>query len=880
MAESAIPDIVPSRAGARLARAAGFALLLAGCAWAAARFQGRGLAPASALQVLAVIVWAAGLQCALLAADRIGRVGRPTAAGYARAFSLAAICCGALAWYFNARRVGPLDAQWYENAMIDFLGQARAGRFPVVIGESIRVFNGAVHPFRSAPWQFVLAQAIDLLTGRALAAAAIEHIMAVACLVASALVLYAGFRRAKPASPWLAWCVAAGYAASPAALVPFIKFDMYMTLTAQPFMAAALLCLREAIDRDSVTAWTWTGIFGAALWYCHPPMALLTCLVCAACGAGALATRGPSLQRAAGIAAALLVFGFLAAPYFRSIAELSASESLALQHVVAPAAALVLCLLGACGFLRSRSARWLALLPAAFLGLCEFAPTLVPFAGLFCALMAACALWAARIPRRQDAVWTLLCALAAAWAACAFFPGRSLGHASGSTAELMAISNSYAGHLVRPATAGETPMQPGFLLWALFLAAVALAPWTQSECAKWLAGSGAALVAGFGVAGRLSAILWQNAPSEVTGVIAVAYDLRLVPIFGVVCAVAGFFALAEPVRRARISVLAAAPLLLWSLWQLAVMLSATRGFSLDESATADKNRTENVVVERYSWDLLAAPRFISFGAMDPALEVRFWSDADRAVPAIGPDDIEKALEQPGQRPLGAVATPIPTGRDWLTLAPRIDFEPGEHRLLRFDFQGNEPAGWLIFQGTHIYREYQLPSSGREYAFGYAEGNSRTISLWNSGPAAESVQILIKAPKIFDPAPGLAPYWLIYSTPFDAGRSPIDVESLAPLRIRVAAPTDGYLESFRSWVPGYKATLDGEPVAVHRTKNSLVGVRVAKGSHEVVIRFAGTTSFHTDIRWAETAWILAALAGALQLWRWTREASAEPLAGSG
>ena len=880
MGESASQAHGPGRDWAPAARWAGLAALLGGCAWAAARFQGRPLAPSTVPQVLAISGWAAGLQAVLLGADRIGRPGRPTAWGYARVLSLAALCCWALSWYFNARRVGPLDAQWYENGMIEFLGQARAGRFPVVVGESARAFNGAVHPFRSAPWQFVLAQAIDLLTGRVLAAAAIEHIMAVGCLAASALVLYAGLRRARPGRPWLAWMVAAGYAASPAALVPFVKFDMYMTLTAQPFMAAALLCLCEAVDRDSVAAWTWTGVFGAALWYCHPPMALLTCLVCAACGAGAAATRGPSRQRIAGIAAALLAFGALAAPYFRSVAEFSTSEQHPLRHVAVPAAALGLCLFGACGFLRSRSARWLLLLPVGLLGLERFASSLAPFAGIFCALVLACAFAAARVPRRQDALLTLLCGFAAAWAACALFPSSSLGQASGATAELVAISRSHAGHLVRPATASETPVQPGFLLCALFLAAAALAPWTSSECAKWLAGAGAALVVGLGVAGRLSTILWQNVPAEIRDVIAVAYDLRLVPVFGVVCAVAGFHALAEPGRRGRVAAVAGAPLLLWSLWQVAQILHATRGFNLDDSATSDRNRTENVVLERYSWDLLAPPRFFSNGVMDPALEARFWSDADPDHPALGPDDLERALEPPGQVPLAAVATPVPTGRDWLELEPRISLAPGEHRLLRFEFLGNEPEGWLVLQGTHIYREYRLPASGYEYAFGYAAENSKILSLWNSGPEAESVQLRIKGTKVFEPAPGPGAFWRIYSTPFDAARAPIDVQSLSPLRIQVDAPCDGYLESFRSWIPGYKATLDGAPARVLRTRNALVGVRLPKGRHQVMIRFTGTTTFHTDIRWAETAWVLVALAGVAQLWRWTRPAAGPVLSRPG
>jgi hypothetical protein len=200
------------------------------------------------------------------------------------------------------------------------------------------------------------------------------------------------------------------------------------------------------------------------------------------------------------------------------------------------------------------------------------------------------------------------------------------------------------------------------------------------------------------------------------------------------------------------------------------------------------------------------------------------------------------------------------------LDPKIELDPGQHVLLRFDFLGKHPLGFLIVRGQTIYREYQIPSSGRDYAFGFEPGNSHTLSLWNSGRTHESLQLLVArgGPHALDP-PGPDPYWLMYLTPYLPEKAPIELHSLIPLRLRVDAPTAGYIESFRSLIPGYKVYVDGKPAFVHGSRNALVSVRVPPGRHELWVRFAGTVRLHTAERWASAGWLLAAFAAAIQLW---------------
>jgi hypothetical protein len=145
-----------------------------------------------------------------------------------------------------------------------------------------------------------------------------------------------------------------------------------------------------------------------------------------------------------------------------------------------------------------------------------------------------------------------------------------------------------------------------------------------------------------------------------------------------------------------------------------------------------------------------------------------------------------------------------------------------------------------------------------------------LSLWNSGPAHESVQLYVirYGPHSLD-SPGPDPYWLMYLTPYDPARAPIELRSLTPLEMRVDAPTAGYIETFRSWIPGYRVYVDGREQQVHSSRNALVSVRVAPGRHELWVRFAVTVRLHTSIRWAMAAWLIAAVAAAAGLLQMAR-----------
>jgi len=856
----------PSTAPVRGARAIGLLGLVAAVAWAAARFEVRPLWHVNVREVVAILVWAVGLHLTVRLAEALTRAREgPSWRDYAMVYALMLFCGIMFLGYFNAHRVGPLDAQWYENAMTDYLTQARSGTFPVVIGSTITEFNGAVHPFRSAPWQFVLADGVDILSGRSLAPAAVQHITAIASFCASVLVLYVGFARSRPGSRGLAWLFAFIYASAPAATVPLFRYDMYMTLTAQPVMAAAMLCARAAIEEDSVVASGWLGVFLAALWYCHPPMALLTGMVAGAATAAGVAVRGVTVRRILCAVAGLAIFGALATPYFISMGELARTESPLLAALVMPLVGLGLCLFASAGFLRTRYLPWLALLPTSILCLRDFQSSLVPFAACFSAAMFLVALATRSRPRLKDAAWLSLCALVAAVLACTLFAKSSIPSSA-----VNWIPRGWTVY-VQPITE-QTGLrdQPGYMLWLLVAGTIATVFATQSTFAQIAAAAALMLVVSFGCCGSLSRFFWGNMPTSITDVVGLNYDFRVVSVMAIVAVVGGFSWLTsfrEAHRATGRAILVLILLMLpWSVWECRTMLYDIRSFKIDDRQTAARNRSENISLEQYAWDLLPVPRYMSNSVMDPALETRFWSDSDHGKAAIDPDQIERALETPGQRPIGLSATPIPTGKSWLAMEPRIELDPGQHVLVRFDYLGKYlDSAYLIIQGQTIYREYRLPSSGRDFAFGLNPGNTHTLSLWNSGGTHESIQLLVTryGEHAYD-LPGSDPYWNMYVTPYNPGLAPIELKSLIPLKLRVNAPASGYVETFRTLIPGYKVYVDGKQAIVHASRDSLVSVRLEPGSHDLWVRFAGTVRLHTAIRWAITGWLIAAVAAVIQL----------------
>ena len=68
--------------------------------------------------------------------------------------------------FLDAGFFGGVDARSYGYTMIDVLRQARAGVFPVLVGQTEFMFNGTIHPIRTAPYHHYLGILLDRITCR------------------------------------------------------------------------------------------------------------------------------------------------------------------------------------------------------------------------------------------------------------------------------------------------------------------------------------------------------------------------------------------------------------------------------------------------------------------------------------------------------------------------------------------------------------------------------------------------------------------------------------------------------------------------------------------------------------------------------------------
>lgn len=311
---------------------------------------------------------------------------------------------------------------------------------------------------------------------------------------------------------------------------------------------------------------------------------------------------------------------------------------------------------------------------------------------------------------------------------------------------------------------------------------------------------------------------------------------------------------AGPRRWATLVLLAG--LTAWSVAQVPTYVTGAGGRTSTRAVTNDRMRSENSALARYAYDLLPAPNYYSHGKSDPRLESRIFDERRRLV--VGPNEIAVTMEQAQAESFLLTSTVEPTGPTWLNLHPELTLAPGAHVLLRFEFLEKNYEGFLIIRSEHGYREYQLPESGGFKAFGVKRGRANVISLWNSGTTIEHVRLLFQRGGAG--ATGeFGDFARLTVSPYIPERSPVHLRGLIPYRVEVDMPVAGWLESPRVSIPGYAAKVDGQPVPIRASIDSLVTIPVPAGRHEVELAFRGSVRLWLGW-WVSVAAWLALLAG--------------------
>ena len=789
---------------------------------------------------------------------RLAHGPKPSTAEKTRNFLLVVVVLTTWWAYFTPQIVGVVDERWYGDLMADFLGQTRSGIFPVFVGQGEFAWNGNAHPFRSAPWHHNFGALLDLITLRQLTPLAVQHLVLIASVCAAVAVIYVGLRRLRPARPWFAWLVAFLYATCPALTMPQIQHDMYMTTAAMPIVALVVIALAFALETRTWRAWIWLGAGLGAVWFCHPPVAFLT----SASVALVLLFWGmlrPFDGRTWGqMAVTGLVCALISAGYFVSVREFSnlrGGLNDPLGNVVVPGAALAGIGLGLTGCYRYRHpVAWGLAAAGVVVGvevLAFLCPAiLLPVIGaiVVCAVGLALAQFQ---PRLRLKPFPELILIGSTLAVGIFF-GLRLPAFPKVDPYLEGLRGGYKLHWIT--LHQNSHDQLGYAVAAgLGLALIALLRRPHPPAQAFLATTLALMLALAPVPG-FCRLLWYNAPPEITDVIGFAYFLRFMPVTAPFALIAIFLALSRnPTRRAdHWAALVLFGMIPWVAWENSAVMRRSWQFRVSAAQTAQNLISENRALSRFHYDLLPYSNYHNNGVADFRIETRLWWTQPGPNNRQGPDETADAMARAQNAPwIEPRVTQDPNYPSWLYLTPKLILAPGERKLVTFAWATEGAPGWLITRGQHLYREYILPAAGGRQSFGNQKEHHHTLSFWNSGTEPEAIELVLKreGPEADAPFKKDEKLVRLRIVEYQPSVAPIEVLNLQPLQLRVRAEHAGTVETFRAWQPGYRVSVDAQPVRAVRSPNGLVAFPVPAGSHLVEVRFRGTPELRIAAKWS-------------------------------
>jgi hypothetical protein len=694
---------------------------------------------------------------------------------------------------------GGTDAQSYAYGMADALAQARAGVFPVWVGQSAYMFEGVVHPLRTAPYHQYLGMLLDLLTARHLGAVAVQHLAVLVTAVASGLSCYWCLVRLDPARRGFAWAMALLYLASPAMLGFAYGLEMYMTLMAFTWLPCVVLANVLLWHGGGPRVWALGAGALALVWYAHAPVGLWLTFFTVLIQLPRLLAPGAGWEPWRGALVGVVCLGGLLLGQFWSVAEISSAQA-------------------------GPGESWTGL-----------GPVVALLGGLALA-------WRGGVNGRW---WPWLVATGLAGLAIWGIP-------AGDPASLGIARGLFPDNLL-PLSAGARRLgdvQPGGALLAAGLLGLLMAGRGAPPALRALALAVVVALVMYYPVPVLSRWLHAAVPPVVTAVSSASLWQRVLPVLVVLLAFTGFLTLARLAARgtvaSRLVVAGLAVALVWSLREAGKVVRAGDARIASTGRHFDFGRDENIRQFAYFFPGLPASPYLVNGVADPLLESRLL---DPVAPG-------KLLEEPfdwagiPSRPI--TATPEPDNPDIYRLTPGFTLAPGERKALRFLFSAGDYAGTLILRGTAgWYREYQLPEAGfGALSFGVAPARPKVLAIWNSGaqPQAIEVQFARAADK-----PGAVPprnFAEVAEQSYMPGALRVRTDALIPYRATVVLERAAWLETPRAFIPGYWAKVNGTPVEVLASVNHRAAIKLGPGENVVVMTYPGTVGLW--VAWSVSA----------------------------
>lgn len=849
--------LAPSGRGGRGWAACLTGWILAG-AVAILALHGVGL-PGKWAQVGFVLV-AGFLGCAVATAGRAA--AQRSAAENLRLASLTALAVWLFRPYLTADFFGGVDARSYGYAMTDALQQARAGVFPVFVGQGEFMFDGAIHPIRTAPYHQYLGIVLDWLTARALTPLAVQHLTVVWTALQGVLTCYFCLTRLEPKDRRLAWLMSVFYVSAPAAAGAVYGQEMYMTFMAYAYLPWVIFSNLRLTQGDSFGRWSGLAAALAVVWFCHPPVAAWLSLCTLAWQGGRLVLRDWNFASWSKAVWGLGWFVALTAAYFWSIAEVAPPGNPAggkawLWSAIGAALAVT-------ALVRHlATGRWCWFAGAAVASAVVWRYQPAPGRWLAAAVIGAAGLsllaswrpaarWRERLPE-TIVILLLVAGMATLRWAPPTLPG---GPAWDWVVRLWPqVFRPVSAHAQLP-----SDIQIGYaLLGALALGTIGLFRGPALE--KRVLGLAAVLLLALCLPlPGLTRFLLSLVPEPVFTISGDIAWFRYLPTMIALAVFAGFLGLTAweekgglRFRRGVFTILAVAGIA-WTLAESEEFVRCGyRNVNTPETIRAFY-RPENARQFAYIFAGMPVSPYLTNGVLDYHLESRLLraDDATKEIPTMTSE--------------GATTMTLTTTVDdasplWLHLSPKLELQPGEHVWLQFEFLNRPYDGILICRGPEgFYREYMLPAAGFfEKSFGVAPERPKAIALWNDSAQMQPVELLFVQSAL--PADGrpFGDFARVALKPYDPASLPVRTLALVPAyRAETESSGPAYLETPRAYIPGYRATVNGHDVAVEASPNHMAMVKLAPGSSRVEMRYTGTVVFRSLLILSGTSWLVLGL----------------------
>jgi hypothetical protein len=763
-------------------------------------------------------------------------------AEHVRLALLAGMACVVFHCLLTWHLAGGLDARWYGYTMIDALAQSRNGHWPVLVGQGELQWNGAIHPYLTAPYFLNLGILVDTLTAHLLSPLLVEHLVLLLALLQAVFLTYFLLARLEPGWRWLAWAAASAWLLAPFPLGYLVKMEMYMTVMAFSWLPLVFYGNVRLIRRDDWPGWACLAGGLALTWMSHAVVAAWASIITALIQGLRLVLRDftwRSWRRALGGA---LLFGLLGAYYFCSMAMVSSSKTGTSLQTQASLAGLLIGLAAAFRLIAggSRHWRWLVMVS---LG------SLWPTNGLYFNWVAGLWLWSELAGAvnhwRPSGFWAARrpeiamagVAVGAVLAIHAPFHVAPSSLGMGQQA-VLGLRSLYPAILlpISPRGIALSDLQLGYVLWAAGISGFLLALWRGTFAARICALAMAALVPLLvPIPGLTDCVMW-SIPDWLYGMGSVTVWFRLYPAFAVLLLFAAFLGLADarlrfPRGRWRVAgvslILAGA--VCWDGLELEKLWMLAEGNVASAEGTKAFYRTESAPLY-YGYDVLPHPSYNLNGVMDYHLESRLLrADNLHLLP-------EPLLEAPHGEKMVLMAKPNPLAPSVLVLSPRIRLAPGEREIWKFEFFDKKYEGWFVGLGPGGYsRYYMLPDGGyAENSFGVGPGRPKTLAFWNSQSVPQDIDFTFEMP---DAQPGFGDKFANVTVQrYRVEDLQIQTLGLIPYRARVKVVVPSYLETPRVFIPGYQAKVDGRRAPVQMSPDFLAMIRLDPGRHEVELSY--------------------------------------------